>query len=198
VGGRDAFGRLGRDIEEPAAGDRAAIDQSAEGLAFDQFGDDVRLPVGLSDVVDGDDIGVVERAERARLLLEPLAADHVAGNVSGQDLDGDGAVEAAVLRAPDLSHAALAELLENVIIAESAAGHGVLLYASRVHRSIFKVFSAPLRLRVNPSGRPVSPCLCSATPAAPRSSPPRRPPAATPGRTARRAGAGSTAPARPS
>ena len=102
---------LRRDIEQLAAGDRAPLDGGAERLALDQLGDDVRLSRRTADVVDRDDVRVVQRAGSARLLLETLTADRVAGNVRGQDLDRDGTVQARVLGPPHLAHATLAELV---------------------------------------------------------------------------------------
>ena len=73
VGGGEAVGDLRCDVEELSNGDGLAGEQRAERLAFDEFADDVLLARfgGLdAEVVDGDDVGVVERGDGAGFALE--------------------------------------------------------------------------------------------------------------------------------
>ena len=72
--------------------------------------------------MDRDDVGVVERRRRARLLLEALQAVRVLRERRRQHLDRDLAPEPRVLRPVDLSHPAGAERREDLVGAELCAG----------------------------------------------------------------------------
>ena len=63
----------------------------------------------LADVVDRQDVGVVERAGGAGLVLQRRDAVGVPRGMGQQQLDGDVAAEAFVTRAPHLAHATGAE-----------------------------------------------------------------------------------------
>ena len=52
---------------------------------------------------------MVQAGDRLRLALEALAEIGVVGDVRGQHLDGDGAIQAGVSGFVDLAHAARAE-----------------------------------------------------------------------------------------
>src|ERR1051326_1971540 len=112
-GGRGA--RAGRDLrgelDGPLLRERAARAQAvAQRLPFEQLEDDVEGVAVLAEVVDGDEVRVIEQAERARLLLE--ARDDLLGVAAGngrEELDGDVAGELGVARAIDLSHASRAD-----------------------------------------------------------------------------------------
>src|SRR6185369_4915972 len=94
-----------------------------EGLAMEDLAE--RLPVhelhrdedrvaGGPDLVDRDDVRVVERGRRARLLLEALPAVRVGGELRREDLDRDLASEPRVARAVDLAHSSRAERREDL------------------------------------------------------------------------------------
>ena len=57
----------------------------------------------LAHVIERADVGVIEGADRLGLALETLAAIRIRRRFIRQDLDGDGAIEPAVLRAVDLA-----------------------------------------------------------------------------------------------
>ena len=74
-----------------------------------QLADDERAPVGLAAVDHGDDPGVRQQSERARLALE--AIDRI-GRLEApgvQQLDRDGAAELLVIGLPHARHASAAE-----------------------------------------------------------------------------------------
>src|SRR5699024_9282586 len=66
-------------------------------------------------VVDGDDGGVVERGGGLGLAAEPCLEGRVAGEVGPQDLDRDGAAQPGVVPDVDLSHAATADELTDLV-----------------------------------------------------------------------------------
>ena len=100
----EALGGLDGDVEELLRRQRLARgDELAQGLALDELHGDVDGPVGLADVVDRQDVGVVQGRGRAGLLLEALAAVGIGRRGRRQDLDRDLAPELRVL-APGRPH----------------------------------------------------------------------------------------------
>ena len=71
VGLGESFGDLGGEIEEAPGRERLSRgEQLAQGLSLDELHGDVEGAVGLADVVDGQDVGVVESGGRSGFLLE--------------------------------------------------------------------------------------------------------------------------------
>ena len=110
---------LGDDANRLRLGNGAvALDPLAERLAVNELHDEVRGVSRLA-VVDGaDDVGVVEPAGGAELLLEALQQDGIARHVRGHDLDGDDLSGGAVAALPDGAHAAFGDLFEQVVVAD--------------------------------------------------------------------------------
>ena len=122
VGLGEAVRDLGSDVEQPSNGQGARIlgqDQLAQRVPLDHLHHDVGQAGGLADVVDGDDVGVVERGGGPGLLREAAHAARVGGELLGQELDGEVAVEVVVARAPDLSHPPCAEAGKKLVLAET-------------------------------------------------------------------------------
>ncbi len=100
----------------------ALLQPVGERLAFEVLHHQVVDAVLLADVVEGADVGMVEGGGGAGLTLEARAAVGVLGEVRGQDLDGDGAVQARVARAVDLAHPARAKGREDLVGTEARSG----------------------------------------------------------------------------
>ena len=97
--------------------------QLVEGLALDVLHhDEVHLLLG-ADVVDGDDVGMVQRAGRFGLRDEALLAAGVGNFVVGQDLDRHRAVQVVVPSFVNHTHAAFAELRFDPVVLERLADH---------------------------------------------------------------------------
>ena len=71
-------------------------DHLVQRLILDQFHDDERLRVVFSDLVRGDDIGMIQRRGGLGLLNEPSAPVGVGEPGLGEQFDGDEPVEACV------------------------------------------------------------------------------------------------------
>ena len=100
----------------------APVDQGVQRLARDQLHrQEVRVAV-LFDRVNGDDVRVVQRGQRARFAPEPLDAIGVGGHVRGKDLEGDVAPERGIRRPVDRAHAAAADEALDRVAAEARAG----------------------------------------------------------------------------
>jgi hypothetical protein len=70
--------------------------------------------------VDGEDVGVIERGDRARLLLEPAESLRV-GGLGGKDLQGDVAPQPGITRPVDLTHPPCPEGGDDLVGAETVA-----------------------------------------------------------------------------
>ena len=90
----------------------------AQRFAFDQFGDDVGQAVLFADIVDVKNVGVIEGAGGAGLLLKARAAAGVGGHLRRQNLQRDRAVEARIAGAIHLAHAADAKQGLNLVRTE--------------------------------------------------------------------------------
>ena len=97
VGGRDAFRCLRGDVEQLADGDGAALDHRSAAISPSTSSETMYAwPSVCPTSYTATMFGWLRAPRRARLLLEALAADRVAGDVGGQDLHRDGAVQAGV------------------------------------------------------------------------------------------------------
>jgi len=107
-----------------------------QGLALDQFQDQVTPPVDLLHPVDPGDVGVGERGQEPGLALEAGQPLGVPGELGGERLDGHVAPQPGVARAVDLPHAAGSEEGEDPIGTEPRAG-------GEVHRGILPQRHSP-------------------------------------------------------
>ena len=118
---REAGGHLHRNLDCPRRGKRASLDRAPQGVPADQLGSDPVDTVVATDVVNGDDVGVVERAGRARFPLETGDAVRVAGQAGGQHLNRHVPLQACVARAPYLAHPTPAQQVHNLEVTELGA-----------------------------------------------------------------------------
>ena len=93
--------------------------------AVEKLHDKEGLPGLLPDFVDGADIGMIERRGGLRLALEAGQGLGVFSDVVGQKLERDEAVQSYVFSFVYHAHAATAELLENSIMRDGLADHGI-------------------------------------------------------------------------
>ena len=94
-----------------------------ERLAAHVLHDDEIEAVGGVDLVNRDDVRMNERGGRARLADEPFVLPGFLTAASGQDLDGDLALEARIDGAPHFSHAARAKARGDLVVQQLAADH---------------------------------------------------------------------------
>ena len=96
------------------------LDPVSERTAVHELADKVLTPVLLAGVVDREDVGVIERGCELRLALEAPPSCRV-GQVGGDELDRDGAIQLRVGRAVDRAHPAFAKLMIEAICADRCA-----------------------------------------------------------------------------
>ena len=99
----------GGDAEGIGRGDRPSADRRSQGLAVEQFRDQVRATVRHPHVEHLDDVGVVERGGDPRFLQEPLDRVPIAAFRAGQRLERDVSTEPRIGRPVDVSHSATSQ-----------------------------------------------------------------------------------------
>ena len=100
-----------------------AREQRAEGLALDELRGNEVVAVGQSHLVNRENVRMIERGGRLRLLLEPRQAFRILRVLVRQNLQRDAAAEARILGQVDLSHPARTELLEDAVVRQDRANH---------------------------------------------------------------------------
>ena len=124
VGAGEAGGDLGGDVH--GLGDRqgAAVQPVAQRLPLvEGHGDEQRAVLGLADLVDGADVGVVDLRGGPRLAQEPPLLLLGGAALAGEELQGHQAVELQVAGLVDHAHAAAAEALQDLVVRDGAADH---------------------------------------------------------------------------
>jgi hypothetical protein len=91
---------------------------SAQRFAIHQLSDQIVLP----DVVDGHDVGMIQRRHGPRFLLETMAARRIARNFVGKHLQRNVASQAGVARFVHFAHATSADGCEDFIRAQRGSG----------------------------------------------------------------------------
>ena len=116
VSGVEGFRDLRADGDRAGGPERALfLQQSLEIRALDVAHGEVELPVGLAGVMDGDDVGMLERGSEARLDEEALAKPAILGKAWREQLERDGSLERDVIGAVDDAHATAPEQLLDAV-----------------------------------------------------------------------------------
>ena len=85
---------------------------------------DKRLAVLLADVVNGADVGMVQRRSRLRLALKASEGLRISGHFIRQKFERDKAVQARVFRFVNHTHTAAAQLVDNAVVRNGLPDHG--------------------------------------------------------------------------
>ena len=93
----------------------AVVELRAQAAAFEQLGNDEGRAVLLADIVNGKNVGMIQRRDRARFLLEATEPVGVAGKRLRQHLERDLAAKARIASAIHLSHTARAERRDDFV-----------------------------------------------------------------------------------
>ncbi len=125
VGGLKAFGDLEPERPDLLDGQPAGFEAGLERVAFHQLHGNERAAVGLADVVDGRDVGVIERRRRAGFGNEALFCLRVVAEILWEEFQRDEAFEPRILCLVHDPHAALAQFREDAIVGNRCADHVV-------------------------------------------------------------------------
>ena len=118
VSGGEGLGDRHGNRQELGKLEAARGNQAVERRALDQLHGEERLAVDFLDRVNRDDVGVVQRGDRAGFAREPLP---VLGVVSLEDFERDVPLEARVAGPVDLAHAPDAEQGNDFVGAKALA-----------------------------------------------------------------------------
>jgi hypothetical protein len=117
IGNFDGQGEDGRGFH------RASGDLVLQRRALEKLHGNEGLAVLLADVVNRADVGMVQGRRRLSFALEACQCLRVAGNVVGQELESDEAVQARVFRFINHAHATAAKFFDNAIVGNDLADH---------------------------------------------------------------------------
>ena len=95
-----------------------------QGSPIQEFHDEEGAAVLLADVINGADVGVIQRGSGPRLALETAKRLRVVSNFIGQKLQGHEPVQAGVLGFINHAHSAPAELLNDAVVGDGLADKG--------------------------------------------------------------------------
>src|SRR5262245_40689785 len=131
-----------------------------ERLSLDVLHDD-EVDIALApELVHLDDVAVAHGSCQPRLVEEHAPALLVEGEIRGQDLDGDGAVENGVFGLPNHTHPTLADLLDEAVVGKHLVAldsHETLRVHPEVAWLAAKGILAPAHSNVDYlSGRPAA------------------------------------------
>ena len=122
VRGLQRLGDLERKRQRFGDGQRASEQTVGERLALHQLQHQHARVLPRLHAVDGGDVGVVQRGENLRLALQPGQPLRVLGEIAGQCLDGDVAVERGIAGAPHFAHPAPAQQRHDLVVPDPRAG----------------------------------------------------------------------------
>jgi hypothetical protein len=94
-----------------------------KGYAFKTFHDNEGAAILLAEVIDGADVGVIERGCGAGFAAKAFEYLTVQGQVLGKKLERNKAAKARVLRAVNHAHSTAAKLVNNAVVRESRVNH---------------------------------------------------------------------------
>ena len=103
---------------------RALQETLRERAAVHQLHGEELLPVGLADLMDGDDVRMVQPRDRLRLGAEARQLLRPGEGGRADELQGDGALEPEVLRLVDDPHAAVSDLPQQPVLSEHRRQRG--------------------------------------------------------------------------
>jgi len=105
---------------------RARADPVFQGHPFEKLHGDEGMAILIADIVDGTDVGMIESGGGLGLTSKSRQRLRIPGDFVRQELERDETVQSRVFGFVDHAHAALAELFENLEIANLGSDHDAL------------------------------------------------------------------------
>jgi hypothetical protein len=93
-----------------------------QGLAFDQLGGDIVLAVYLTDLINGQNVGVIECGSCLGFLNKTIQLVCVLAEFFVEKFDSDFAVQFCVLGQVHLTHPARADFGDDAVVQQSGVG----------------------------------------------------------------------------
>ncbi len=123
--GVERVGDLDRQSQQHIGFNGAAGDAVLQRHAIQKFHDDESLAMLVVNFVDGADVGMIQRGGGLRLALETGQGLRILGNFFRQKFERDEAVQLQVLGLVDDAHPATTELLDDAVVRDGLADHGL-------------------------------------------------------------------------
>jgi hypothetical protein len=105
MGGGEAFGDIESVLDQFAARKSSGGQDFAKRLAFEKLRDKKPDAVLLTDIVNREDVGMIQRAQDFRFMLETMKAVGIGGESRRQNFQSDRAIETRVTGSVNLTHA---------------------------------------------------------------------------------------------
>ncbi len=121
MGSVERIGDFDAERDKHFKGDRAMRDQLFERGALQELHRDEGLAVFFADVVDGADVGVIERRGGLSFALESGKSARVIAHILGQEFQRNIATESTIFGFINDSHATSAEFVEHAIVRKGLA-----------------------------------------------------------------------------
>ncbi len=109
MGDLQSFCDFNSNLQQLRERQRAPAQAIGKRLAVEELHNQEVGAVLRADVVEMADVWMIQRGNGTSFALETLLEFRIGGKMSGENLDGNGAIEARVFRAVDLAHTAGAE-----------------------------------------------------------------------------------------
>src|ERR1700722_2945654 len=116
VGRIEPIGNLYAQIEQLSNLKWTALDQVLQGRTFEILHGDEGLTLLLADIVDGADVGMVQRRGGLGLTLEAAESLGILGDFIGQELQRHKTAQAGVFGLINNSHAPAAQPFEDAVV----------------------------------------------------------------------------------
>ena len=117
---------LDGDVEHRLGVQRSAGDAVFQRFTVQKLHNDERLPLVLSDFVNGADVGMAESRGRARLTPKALQRCWIPHHIRRQEFERNEATEFCVLGLIDYAHPAAAQLLDDTVMRNGLADHELI------------------------------------------------------------------------
>ena len=118
VGGVEAVGDIDGEGKEEFEVHGTPADSVFQGLAVEKFHGDEGFAIVFADVVNGADVGMIERGRGFGFATEAFEGLGIVGDVVGKEFQGNEAVEARVFGFINYAHSAATEFFENAVVGD--------------------------------------------------------------------------------
>ena len=124
VSGVERVGDFDADFEKAIEFERAAGDDVLESRTVEKLHGDEGAAVVFADVVDGADVGMIQRGSGASFALEAIERLRVASEIIGKKLESDEAAETRVFCFVNHAHATAAEFFDDAVVGNRLTDEG--------------------------------------------------------------------------
>ena len=128
VGFLEPLGHLDAKVNQSVDVERALPDQRRQLAAFEIGHGDEGLPVDLVDLIDGANVGVIQRRRRAGLAKESGLGVRRAERLGGKEFERNKPLQAQILGFIDNPHPAFPEFFEDFVMGYGLPDHSSVVY----------------------------------------------------------------------